>query len=149
MTGKTVTLDVSAVETIETVKMKLERLVDVPIDQQRLIFAGRQLEDGRTLRDYNITTSKEATIDMVLRLRGGMFDRTSGRLEFEQLCMLKAAVTVRDAANGRVILTKSIDGGVSLDELKASVDAALSSRRGLARRGRGRRRRLDRRNVRQ
>ena len=60
-----------------------------------------------------------------------MFDRTSGRLEFEQLCMLKAAVTVRDAANGRVILTKSIDGGVSLDELKASVDAALSSRRGL------------------
>ena len=127
MTGKTVTLDVSAVETIETVKMKLERLVDVPSDQQRLIFAGRQLEDGRTLRDYNITTSKEATIHMVLRLRGGMFDRTSGRLEFEQLCMLKAAVTVRDAANGRVILRKSIDGGVSLDELKASVDAALSS----------------------
>lgn len=69
LTGRTVSIIVDEDDTILNVKMKLKEKNDVPVDEQRLLFGGHQLEDKRTLKSYSI--QRDSTIHLVLRLPGG------------------------------------------------------------------------------
>lgn len=89
LTGKTLRVPVEDVHTttIEDLKAIIFNMEETPCDQQRLIYSGKQLEDGCTLADAGITdiVNKEVVLHLVLRLRGGMFHDSSGRCDYNQL----------------------------------------------------------------
>jgi hypothetical protein len=114
LTGKTIALKVDPNESVGNLKFRIREKEGVPIDQQRMVFAGIQLEDSRLLSEYNIREG--ATTHLILRLSGGMYHATSGRHDFFPGFQL--TVIMEDTREKK---TLDVDSGVSISKLEEMI----------------------------
>jgi ubiquitin len=133
LTGKTVSIEVEEGESIEDVKAKIAEKEGIPPEQQRLIFGGQQLQDAKTLDDYGV--GDDATLHLVLRLRGGGVSKTvtklalgTGSFQVDESFVKKnlAGITDSDRAMIADFIDKSLEGSsVSDDDKEVRVTRAL------------------------
>lgn len=122
LTGKTLHIpELHSYDTIQDVKAKIQDADGIPPDQQRLVHAGKQLQDETTLFEHNLQDG--CMLHLVLRLRGGMYHETSGCLDLAQLATLKINISIRDS-DGKLLLLTNIGGGVSVAEAAKMVQTA-------------------------
>jgi hypothetical protein len=126
LTGKTIRLEISLASTTDDLKVFIQEAEGIPIDQQRLVYSGKEMADGRALKDYAIEA--ESTFHLCLRLRGGMMQVTSGRLDFAALSSLQTNLAVVPIGGGQdgdaPLLSMSITGAsTARDVLKAVAQA--------------------------